>query len=41
MVGGDYFETYGVREAWILYENAKLRMKIKLSIWFIGEYELL
>ena len=29
MVGGEYFKTYGWRDARIVYENAKLRMKIK------------
>ena len=41
MVGGECFKTYGWREAQIVYENAKLRMKVKLNNWFIGEFELL
>ena len=41
MLGGDYFQTYGWRGALIVYENAKLRMKIKLSNWFPGECDFL
>ena len=39
--GGDYFKTYGWRVAWLANENAKHRMKIKLSNWFPGECKFL
>ena len=32
-------ETYGLRGAKVVYENAKLRMKIKLSNWFLRDFE--
>ena len=32
-------ETYGLRGAKVVYENAKLRMKIKLSNWFLTDFE--
>ena len=41
MVGGEYLYTYWWRGALIKYENAKLRMKIKLSNWLPGECEFL
>ena len=32
-------ETYGLRGAKVVYENAKLRMEIKLSNWFLTDFE--
>ena len=32
-------ETYGLRGAKVVDENAKLRMKIKLSNWFLRDFE--
>ena len=40
-IGGDYFETYGWRGAWMVYENAKFSMKIKWNNSFQEECELL
>ena len=41
MLGGNYLQTYGWRGPRILYKNARLRMEIKLSTWFLGECEFL
>ena len=41
MLGGIYLQTYGWRGIRILYKDARLRMEIKLSTWFLGECEFL
>ena len=41
MLEGDYFSTYSWRGAWLVYKNAKFRIKIKLSNWFPRECEFL
>ena len=39
ILGGDYFNTNGWKRAWIIYENAKISIKIELNNWFPGKRE--